>query len=527
MAAAAAAAPTEVRGEYTPFVRIVILTAIMLGTILEVLDTSIVNVAIPDMQGNLGATVDQINWVSTGYILSNVIVLPLTGWLSNYFGRRLYLAGSILLFTGASFLCGTATSLNMLVLFRIIQGAGGAALLSTAQATLIEIFPRKQLPQVQALFSMGIVAAPTLGPTLGGYITDSFSWRWIFFINIPIGLTAAFLTLNYLTNSKYQTKRTPIDFIGILMLAIGLGSLQTVLEKGNREGWFESPLITTLSVVAGIFLTAFIYWELTTEHPAVKLSVLKHKSFAAGTLYAGVLGFGLYGGVFILPIFLQEIQHFTATQTGEVLMPGGFITALSLPFIGRIIGKVDPRLIVGTGSILFAISMFQLQTMNIDTGTGDVVIPLLIRGSALGCMFLPLILTSLAGLPNKEVGYASGIFNLTRQLGGSIGIAVLSTQLTHRSIIHAADLSANVSLSSPVTQQRLLMAQQHLVARGVPPIQAFFQSIGFIQSSVARQAATLSFEDGFRMIGASFLLALPLLVLLRKPKAPSGPVDVH
>lgn len=517
----------DVSGEYTPAVRIVILIAILLATILEVLDTSIVNVAIPDMQGNLGATIDQINWVSTGYILSNVIVLPLTGWLSNYFGRRMYLAGSILLFTAASFLCGTATSLNMLVFFRIIQGSGGAALLSTAQATLIEIFPRKQLPMTQAIFSMGLVAAPTLGPTLGGYITDAFNWRWIFFINIPLGLMAAFLTLTFLTNSKFQSKRTPIDYKGILLLAIGLGSLQTVLEKGNRENWFESHLIITLSITAAVALISFVIWELKTEFPAVKLSVLHHKSFAAGAMYGMVLGFGLYGGVFILPVFLQEIQHFSALQTGMLLMPGGMVTALTLPILGRFTGRVDPRYFVGFGSIMLAVSMFQLMTMNVDTGPSDLIIPLMIRGGALACMFLPLTLSALAGLPPQEVGYASGIFNLSRQVGGSIGIAFLSTQLDHRIAIHTANLTNHVSLSEPVTQTRLLMAQQHLVARGVPPIQAFFESIGFINASIARQAATLSFEDGFRIIGTLFLVALPLLIFLRKPNLQQTPVDVH
>ena len=527
-AAAATVHAKDVSGEYSPAVRLVILIAIMLSTILEVLDTSIVNVAIPDMQGNLGATVDQINWVSTGYILANVIILPLTGWLSNYFGRRLYLAGSILLFTAASLLCGTSTTLNMLVFFRILQGAGGAALLSTAQATLIEVFPRKQLPMVQALFSMGLVAAPTFGPTVGGFITDSYNWRWIFFINIPIGILAGFLVLTFLQDSKYQTKRVPIDFIGIGMLAIGLGSLQTMLEKGNRESWFESPLISGLAVSATVFLIAFVFWELKTEYPAVKLSVLKHKSFAAGSVYGMVLGFGLYGGVFILPIFLQEIQHFTAFQTGRLLLPGGLVTALSLPILGRIMGKVDPRLIVGFGSILFAISMFQLQTMNIDTGQNDLIIPLLIRGLALSCMFLPLVLTSLAGLPPQEVGYASGIFNLSRQVGGSIGIAFLTTQLDHRTAIHTVNLANHVSFSDSITQQRILMAQQQLVAKGVPPIQAFYSAIGTINASIARQAITMSFEDGFRIIGLSFLLALPLLVLLKRPKGPpSGPVDAH
>lgn len=530
MAAAAAPRPAPAispASDYSPLCRIIILIAIMLGTILEVLDTSIVNVAIPDMQGNLGATVDQINWVSTGYILSNVIVLPLTGWLSNYFGRKLYLTGSILLFTIASFLCGTANSLTLLIIYRILQGAGGAALLSTAQATLIEIFPKEQLAQVQALFTVGIVAAPTLGPTLGGFITDNYGWPWIFYVNVPLGLIAAFLTFTYLKNSAYQTARTPIDLVGILFLAIGLGSLQTVLEKGNREGWLESQLIINLCVVAAVFLVLFVWWELRTEHPAVKLNVLRHRSFAAGSVYGFVLGFGLYGGVFILPLFLQEVQHFTAQQTGLVLLPGGLITAATLPIVGKLIGRVDSRLIVGTGTLLFIGCMLALQSININTGERDTVIPLLFRGAALSCMFLPLVFTSLAGLPSEEVSYASGIYNLARQLGGSVGIAYLSTLLDTTTKTQTANLLTHVSLNDPVTQQRIFTVQQSLVAKGIPNIQAFFSAIASVRQSVDRQASTLAFANGFHVIAISFVLALPLLFLLRRPKAAAAPVDAH
>lgn len=515
-------------GEYTVFIRIIILIAILLGTVLEVLDTSIVNVAIPEMMGNLGSTIDQINWVSTGYILASVIVLPLTGWLSNHFGRRRYLAGSILIFTGASLLCGISTTLNMLVICRILQGIGGAALLSTAQATLIEVFPRSQLAMIQSIFAMGIVAAPTLGPTLGGFITDNYGWRWIFFINLPIGLLAAFLTYNFLHDSRYQTARTPIDLIGIFLLAVGLGSLQTLLEKGNREGWLESPLIIKLIIVAVVFLIGFIWWEMKAKYPAVKLSVLKYRSFTAGTLYAAVLGFGLYGGIFLLPVFLQEVQHFSALESGQLMMPGGFATAIFLPIVGRILGKVDPRYMIGFGTCLFILTMLQLQQVNINTSPSDLYLPLIMRGLALSCIFLPLILTSLAGLPPQEVGYASGLYNLTRQLGGSMGIAFLSTQLTRQIAVHTADLSTHVSMSDPITQQRLLSVQQHLVARGVPPVQAFYQSIGLIQASVTRQASTLAFENGFRMIAVTFILALPLLFILRRPAGMHGaPAEVH
>lgn len=532
MAAATATAGAPVtRADYTEYsgpVRWIILVAVMLGTILEVLDTSIVNVAIPDMMGNLGATIDQIGWVSTGYILANVIILPLTGWLSNQFGRRNYLVGSIILFTVASLLCGTATSLNQLVMYRILQGAGGAALLSTAQATLLEVFPPKQVPMVQAIFTMGVVAAPTLGPTLGGYITNTYSWPWIFFINIPIGIIAAVMVFMFLRDSRYQGPKKSIDLIGIGLLAVGLGCLQTVLEKGNREGWLESNLIVQLGVIAVAALSTFVWWELRIEDPAVNLRILKNRGFTAGAIYGFVLGFGLYGGVFILPIFLQNVRQYTATQTGLVLMPGGFLTAACLPFIGKAVRKYQPRVLVGLGTICFAGSMYIMHTMTNSTGPDELLASLLLRGVALSLMFLPLTLSTLYALTPREVPYGTGLFNLTRQLGGSMGIAVLSTILDHRTSMHRAQLVEHITSYNPVAVARIQSLTQAMIAKGASVDVARHQALEIIDRIVGREATILSFDDCFLIITAAFVLALPLLLLFKKAKTSAPvPMDAH
>ena len=521
--AAALTAPIPEASQYSKAQRWVLLVALMLSTILEVLDTSIVNVSIPDMMGNLGVTVDQINWVSTGYIVANVIVLPLTGWLANQFGRRNYLVGSIILFTIASLLCGTAHTLTQLVMYRIIQGAGGAALLSTSQATLIEVFPRAQVPMIQAIFSMGLVAAPTFGPTVGGYITVAHGWPWIFFINVPIGIIAAFMVWAFLKDSPFQRPKVRIDLLGIGLLALGLGCFQTFLEEGKQENWFESPMIIALAFFATLGMGFFIWWELRTPNPAVRLAVLRHRSFAAGAIFAVVLGMGLYGGVFILPIFLQQILMYDPQQTGWLLMPGGLVTALSLPIIGKISRKFQPRSMVALGTILFAFSMYLMHEININTGPRELVIPLLIRGAALALMFLPLSLATLMPLPPQDVPYATGLFNLMRQLGGSAGIAALATYLTHQQDVHRAMLNEHLSMYNPATVERMNMLTQGFIAKGSNAVLAKQQAMTALGGLLTREAAILAFEDCFWLIGIVFIFAIPLLLLFKKVGKNSGP----
>lgn len=504
--------------DYSGAVRWIILIAVMLGTVLEVLDTSIVNVAIPDMMGNLGATLQQISWVSTGYIIANVIVLPLTGWLSSHFGRKRYLAGSMILFTAASFFCGTSRSLHELVFFRILQGVGGAALLSTAQATLMEVFPPKQLGMVQAIFGIGVLVGPTLGPTLGGWITDNYSWPWIFFINLPIGIAATTLTLIFVHDSKHQERGAKVDVIGIGLLAVGIGCFQTLLEEGNTEGWFDSRLIIWLTVCAVIGLTSFVFWELHTESPAVNLRVLKRPGLAAGIAFASVLGFGLYGGIFILPVFLQNLRHFTAAQTGMILLPGGLTTGLMMPFVGRLVSKYPPRNLTVIGSAGFVASMLVLSRMTIDTSQQDLLLPLMLRGAGMGFLFVPLTLATLSGLRGREVAEATGLFNLSRQLGGSAGIAFLSTFLDHRLAFHSSVLADKVSIYNPDTLYRVHSLSQGLMAKGAPMAIARQQTLALLSGSLTAQAAVLSYEDAFLIMAVVFASAIPLIFFFRKAK---------
>ncbi len=503
--------------EYTTLTRWIVLIAVMLGTVLEVLDTSIVNVAIPDMMGNLGATLDQISWVSTGYIIANVIILPLTGWLSTFFGRRRYLAGSMILFTVASFCCGTAHSLNALVFFRILQGAGGAALLSTAQATMMEIFPPAQLGLVQAVFGIGVMVGPTVGPTLGGWITDNYTWPWIFFINVPIGILATTLTLLFMHDSKFQRHTASrFDAIGIGLLAIGLGCLQTVLEKGNREDWLDSKLICWLIFFSVTALLAFIAWEMHTEHPAVNLRVLKNRSFAAGVTMQMAVGLGLYCGVFLLPIYLQQLRNYTAAQTGWILLPGGLATGFMMPLLSRTVLRVPARYLVLIGSLLFITSMLMLRTITMDTGTDDLLLPLIIRGISFAFLFMPLAVATLSLLKGREIAEGTGLFNLARQLGGSAGIAILSTYLTTQTAQHRAVLVEHVTSFNPLAQMRLSAYQQMFMAKGAVATVAHQRAYSLLDAVVNGQSFLLAFQDAFLLIGLIFAATMPLLFLLRK-----------
>jgi DHA2 family multidrug resistance protein len=523
MASNGTAEPHDEYLDYTSVTRWIVLAAVMLGTLLEVLDTSIVNVAIPDMMGNLGATLSQISWVSTGYIIANVIILPLTGWLSARFGRRRYLAGSMILFTVASFFCGTSRNLHELVFFRMLQGAGGAALLSTAQATLMEIFPPKQVAMVQAIFGIGVLVGPTVGPTLGGWITDNYSWPWIFFINIPIGILATTLTLTFVKDSRHQVRGRTVDAVGIGFLAVGIGCLQTMLEEGNSEGWLSSPLIAWLAVFAALGLLLFIWWELRVEHPAVNLRVLKNRGLAAGTVFAAVLGFGLYGGVFILPVFLQNIRHFTAAQTGWILFPGGMTTGLMMPIIGRLSGRYSSRNLTAIGALIFVVSMFALAGMTINTSSRDLFWPLVLRGAGMGFLWVPLTLATLSGLKPREMAEGTGLFNLSRQIGGSAGIAFLTTFLDHRTAFHRNVLSEHVNVYSGATMERLHALVAGMTANGAPLEVARQQALAIINGILYAQSAIMSFEDAFLVIGTVFLLAMPLLLLFKKTRPGEGP----
>jgi len=508
--------------------RYIIAITVSLASVLELLDTSIVNVAIPHMMGNLGATLDEIAWVSTGYIVANVIVLPITGWLSAYFGRRRYFAGSIVLFVVASFFCGNAHTLGALVFWRIMQGLGGGALLSTSQAILYEEFPREEYGTAMAIFGMGVMVGPTLGPTLGGYITDAFGWPWIFYINIPIGMLALGLSLSFIMDSRYQQRAERVDYVGLLLLAVGIGTLQTMLERGERLDWFESREVILYGLISAASLVAFVWQELVTEHPVVDLRILRSRQLAVGVIFGGVLGVCLYATVFVLPVYLQNLQNFTAEQTGFVILPGALASAFTMAFMGRLQGKFDARLSIVAGVALFALSMWKHAHFTTQSGMSDFLWPLIFRGVGLGLIFVPLTNLALADLPMSKIPNGTGLFNLMRQLGGSVGIAISATLVQRFGQIHRADLIANITQYSDVARARLSGLVAMLVANGTPAPLAEAKALRIIDIQVTRQAMMLSFEQLFLLFGACFVLSLPLLLLMHRSKgAPGGSGAAH
>jgi MFS transporter, DHA2 family, multidrug resistance protein len=507
--AAAIAADPRYRNRY------IIAVAVTLAAVLELIDTSIVNVAIPDMMGNLGATLDEIAWVSTGYIIANVIVIPMSGWLSGWFGRRRYLAGSISLFVTASFFCGAATSLWGLVFWRVIQGLGGGALLSTAQATLFESFPPEETGIGQAIFGVGVMVGPTIGPTLGGWIVDNYTWPWIFYINVPLGIFAFFMVLAYVRDAAHQERTDSVDVFGILLLALCVGSLQWMLERGERNDWFDSNFITTLGIVsltAGVLL---VWHELRTPEPVINFRVLKSRQLAAGVSFAAFLGLALYGSVFVLPIFLQSLHGFTAWQTGRVILPGALASAVTMAFVGKNAARLDARVTCVIGACLFFASMYEMSIITIDVGVGDLFWPLILRGVGLGMIFVPLTSATMADLKDAELAQGTGMFNLTRQLGGSLGIAIMATLLTRFTVMQKSLLSEHVVAGDPAVVSRLAGMARGLIARGMDPSQAKGAALAILDRQISAQASVLAFSKIYLLSGFLLMGALPMLLLFR------------
>jgi MFS transporter, DHA2 family, multidrug resistance protein len=513
--------------------RWLILLGLITAAIMEVLDTTIVNVALPQMAGNLGATQDEIGWVATGYILSNVVVLPMTAFFTGLFGRRNYLAGSIVLFCVASFLCGTSHTLGELVFWRVVQGAGGAALLSTAQATIRQIFPKDQQGLVQAIFLLGIIVAPTLGPTLGGVITDNYQWNWCFFINVPFAICSFFLVTTFLIDPPGMQRRIPVDWLGIGLLIVGLGSLQYVLEEGNRYDWFNDVWITRLAAVAAGCLSVMVWWELSrrNKHPVVDFRVLKNRTLAASIFLFVALGFGLYGGTFLFPLFTQSVLGFTPTATGLALLPGGLATATVVVILGRLLNgpkpKVDPRLLIALGVVIFMYAMWRLGHMSTASGEPDARTALLFRGAALGLLFVPINNAAFGSVEPSEAQQAAGLINLARQLGGSFGIAILTTFVTTHVQYHRVNLLQNIYAYNPALLQREQMLAANLMAHGATALQAQAAAIGQVEQILMRQATMMSYNDAWLLILTVFFCCAPAVLLLRKPKGQPGAVDAH
>jgi len=492
--------------------------AVTLAAVLELIDTSIVNVAIPHMMGNLGATLDEISWVSTGYIIANVIVIPMSGWLSAYFGRKRYLTGSILLFVVSSFFCGAATSLGGLVLWRVVQGIGGGALLSTAQSTLFEAFPPEEVGIGQAMFGVGVMVGPTLGPTLGGWIVDNYNWPWIFYINVPLGIIAAIMTMTYVHDAEHQERAETIDVTGFLLLATCVGSLQFMLEKGERYDWFDSRLVTGLAITSFVSFVLMLWRELTIDEPIINFRVLKSRQLAAGVSIAAVLGLALFGSIFVLPIFLQNLHGLTANQTGLVILPGAIASAVTMAFVGKNANRLDARVTVTIGAVFFFIAMWMLSRMTLASGPGETFWPLILRGVGLGLIFVPLTSASMAELKVTELAQGTGMFNLTRQLGGSMGIAIMATMLTRFTAQKKALLTEHITTMDPMSLGRLESITHGLIARGINPTVAKQQALFMLDRQVQAQASVLAFSRIYILSGVILLAVLPLLFLFKTGK---------
>jgi DHA2 family multidrug resistance protein len=468
---------------------------VMLGLIMAIIDSTIVNVALNTIGGNLGATVDEVAWVATGYILANVVVMPLNGWLTALLGRKQFYAWSLALFTVASFLCGTARSIWVLVFWRVIQGFGGGALQPTAQAILFESYPHEKRGQAMAIFGMGAMVGPAIGPTLGGWIVDNANWPLIFYINVPIGIVAFLMTLAFIPNPKYIGKpKGGIDWGGLALLTAGLASLQFVLEQGERDMWFDSRTIQLMTLVAVVSLVVFIYRTLRDRHPLVDLQVFRFRSFTIGSILGIVMGFGLFGTALILPLFFQSILGFTAFDTGLALMPGAFATAISMLIVGRLLNRIDGRWSIVLGILLFAWSTWLLGSLNTQAGYWDVFWPRVVQGFALGFLFVPLTTISLQDIPKHEMAGATGVYTLLRQLGGSLGIAILTTLLSHQTAV-----AWNV-LASSITQTH-------------------GYSVPLLTGIVAQQSAMIAYDYLFRFTAIVFVVCVPLVFLIHRYRA--------
>jgi DHA2 family multidrug resistance protein len=500
--------------------KIIVIFTVVSAALLQLIDTSIVNVSLTQMMGNLGATFEEIGWVITGYAVSNVIMITLSGWMSTRFGRKYYFAGSIILFTIASVLCGMSHNVWELVVFRVIQGIGGGGLLSTAQAILIETFPKEELGLANAIYGVGVIVGPAIGPTLGGYITDNMSWQWIFFINIPFGILATILTLMYVKEPLAKAKSVKMDWLALGLLIAAIGALQIVLEKGQSEDWFETRYITVLAAIALFAGVFFVVREMTIKDPIVNLRLFNNRSFATGTLFNFVLGFGLYGTTLIIPIFCQGLLGFTAMQTGLVMLPGSLATALMMPVVGILLKRklVHPAAYAGLGLFLFFVFSYSMGMLNTQISEHDFFWPLIIRGFAMGLIFIPLTTISLANLEGTEIPQGTALSNMVRQLGGSIGIALITTFISVDTAKHYAHLTENITATDPATQERIKMLSGAFVNKGFDLHSATMNAYALISRSITGQATFLTYKDLFIYLGLFFLFLIPLLIMFRNKK---------
>ncbi len=502
--------------------RVIITVTAILCALLEIVDSTIVNVALNDMRGNLGATMTEVGWVITAYAIGNVIVVPMTSWLSQQFGRSNYFAASIMLFTLCSFLCGNANGIWELVFFRFVQGVGGGALLVTSQTIITESYPVEKRGMAQAIYGLGVIIGPTLGPPLGGYITDTFSWPYIFYINIPIGIIATLLTLQFVRSPKYGEKSAAkdVDWIGIGLLALAVGSLQFVLERGQDEDWFESLGITIFAVLAVFGFFFFIWRELTFRNPIVELRVLKNGNLRVGTILSFILGFGLYGSTFIVPLYTQSSLGWTATQSGMLMIPAALTTAFMMPIIGQLLQKGAPQqYLIALGMLLFfAYSFWGYKIISPDTSKDAFFWMLILRGIGMGMLFIPITTLSLSTLKGQQIGQGAAFTGMMRQLGGSFGVATITTFLARQNMTHRNNLVSKLDINNPVVQQRIGGLQHNFMNKGITADRALQTGYKALDYMVTKQAAVLSYMDAFLYLGIMFLICIPFVLMVKGNK---------
>lgn len=513
--------------------RVIITITAIFCALLEIVDTTIVNVALNEMRGNMGATLSEIGWVVTAYAIGNVIIVPMTSWLSQQFGRRNYFAASIIIFTVSSFLCGQSTTMWELILFRFIQGIGGGALLVTSQTIITESYPPEKRGVAQAIYGLGVIIGPTLGPPLGGYITDNYSWPYIFYINIPIGVIATLLTLQFVRSPKYAEKKAinEIDFLGIILLAVTVGSLQYVLERGQEDDWFNDPLITLLSIISALGLFFFIWRELTYKNPIVELRVLKNGNLRVGTVLSFILGFGLYGSTFIIPLYTQSTLGWTATQSGMLMIPAALTTAFMMPIIGKLLEKgVPQQYLVASGMLLFFVYSlwgYYILTPS-DTGADAFFWMLIVRGVGMGLLFIPITTLALSSLRGQQIGQGAAFTGMMRQLGGSFGIALITTFMSRQNMVHRNDLVAKLDVNNPDVINRVHGMAQNFAAKGMDKVTALNSGYKAIDYSVTKQAAVMSYMDVFLYLGIMFLICIPFVLMVKAKKtAKLDPSAMH
>jgi MFS transporter, DHA2 family, multidrug resistance protein len=506
--------------------RVIITITAILCALLEIVDSTIVNVALNDMKGNLGSTLTEVAWVITAYAIGNVIIVPMTSWLAAQFGRRNYFAASIVIFTICSFLCGNSSNIWQLVFFRFLQGVGGGALLVTSQTIITESYPPEKRNMAQAIYGLGVIIGPTLGPPLGGYIVEHYSWPYIFYINIPIGIIATLLTLQFVRSPRYAQKKlaSEIDWAGIFLLAVAVGSLQFVLERGQEDDWFNSSTITTLAVISLFGFFFFVWRELTAKNPIVELRVLSNGNLRIGTILSFILGFGLYGSTFIIPLYTQSTLGWTAQQSGALMVPAALTTAFMMPIIGQMLQRgVKQQYLVSLGMLIFFIySFWGYKILTPDTGKDSFFWMLIFRGLGMGMLFIPITALSLSTLKGQQIGQGASFTGMMRQLGGSFGIAVITTFMARQNMVHRNDLVTKLQVDNPYVQQRVVGITNGYITKGLAPdvsLKSAYQSMDYM---VYKQASVLSYMDVFLFIGVIFLCCIPFILMVKNKPAGKG-----